>query len=340
VPGADALRGGVPAPPYSRETHRIDIFASTAFQQISVRTITFMPIPEQQLDIWSNQGAIVSAQATHNSVRAALAANTSAIRQMDYDVFLQGSYRNDTNVRADSDVDIVVRYNSIFGYNIGTVPPQQAQLINAQYSNAIYRWAHFRTQVLAALRSYYGNNLVEETNRCLRLAAAPGRVAGDIVPAIPFKNYNYFYGPNAESHVEGIQFEDQNGRVIANYPDQHYDNGVAKNSVNRTGGRFKRTVRMFKNARARSVDRGFLADGVASSYFVDCLIWNAPDNLFSPSLQNSYCNIVNHLNGAVLTEFPCRNGIIRLFGTSPEQWTEVKARQLIAALVRLWNEWT
>src|SRR5271165_1630823 len=140
-----------------------------------------MPIPEQQLDTWSNQGAIVSAQATHTSVRAALAANTSPIREMNYDVYLQGSYRNDTNVRADSDVDIVVQYNSTFGHNIPLLPAIQSQLFNSQNSNAIYLWEHFRTHVLVALRAYYGNGSVEETNRCLKVAAAPGRVPGDVI---------------------------------------------------------------------------------------------------------------------------------------------------------------
>jgi len=298
-----------------------------------------MPIPEQQLSTWSNQGATVSAQATYNSVRTALSADTSPIQGMDYEVYLQGSYRNDTNVRADSDVDIVVQYNAIFGHNISALPAAQSQLFDAQFSNAIYLWVHFRTHVLMALRAYYGYGSVTEASRCLKVAAAPGRVPGDVVPAIPFRNYGYFYGQNGQSYSEGIRFEDQNGRVIVNYPRQHYDNGVAKNSAGRTAGRFKRTVRMLKNARTRAVERGFLADGVASSYFLDCLIWNAPDNLFAENLQNTYCGIVNHLNGAVLTGYSCRNGIVPLFGTSPEQWTDLKARQLLAGLVRLWNEW-
>lgn len=298
-----------------------------------------MPIPEGQLDTWSNQGATVSAQATHNSVRAALAANSSPIRTLDYDVFLQGSYRNDTNVRADSDVDIVVRYKSIFGHNIVALPAAQAQSFNSQFSNAIYKLTHFRTQVLGALRAYYGSNSVEETGRCFKVPAAPGRVAGDVVAAIPFFNYSYFYGTNGESHIEGIQFEDRAGRTIVNYPTQHYENGVAKNSVARTGGRFKRTVRTFKNARTRAVERRYLTDGAASSYFIDCLIWNAPDGLFSATLQDTYVNIVNYMHSTTISGFPCRNGVVPLFGPTPEQWTEAKARQLIGALTRLWNEW-
>jgi Nucleotidyltransferase domain len=153
-----------------------------------------MTIPEQQLATWSNQGATVSAQAAHTSVRAALAANTSPIREMNYEVYLQGSYRNDTNVRADSDVDIVVQYNSTFGHNIPTLPAIQSQLFNAAHPDAIYRWEHFRTHVLVALRAYYGYGSVEVTERCLKVAAVPGRVPADVVPAVPFRDYSYFLG--------------------------------------------------------------------------------------------------------------------------------------------------
>jgi hypothetical protein len=298
-----------------------------------------MTIPEEQFEIWSNQGAVASAQATHISVRAALAADSSHLGQLNYYVFLQGSYRNATNVRADSDVDIVVRYNSAFNHNVHSLPPNQKSLFDAQHTNATYRWPHFRAEVFGALRAYYGTANVEESERCLKVAAASGRVAGDVVPALPFRNYNYFFGLGSQSYVEGIRFEDRNGTQIVNYPDQHYENGLAKNSIERTGGRFKRTVRMFKNARTRAVDSGLLSADAASSYFLDCLLWNVPDNLFSPSRQETFCGILNHLNRAVLTGYFCRNGIVPLFGTSPGNWTESNARQMIAALIRLWNDW-
>lgn len=298
-----------------------------------------MAIPEQQLTTWSHQGAIVAAQVAHTAVRNALAAANSPVHGMDYDVYLQGSYRSDTNVRADSDVDVVVQLNATFGYDLGRLPADQAQSFQASYPQiATYLWNHFRADVLRALRLSYGAAAITEGNRCLKVPAAPGRVAADVLPAIQYRKYEYFLA-NAQSFHEGVKFYDRSGRMVVNFPKAHYDNGVAKNSLDRTGGRFKQTVRMFKNARTRAIERGFLADGVASSYFVDCLIWNVPDNLFSASFQTMYCDIVNHLHRAVLAGYFCRNGIIPLFGTSPEQWTETRARLSIAALARLWNEW-
>lgn len=164
-------------------------------------------------------------------------------------------------------------------------------------------------------------------------------MTADVLPAIQFRKYRHFYNTQFESFVDGIRFYDQAGHAIENYPRAHYDNGVAKNSIDRTQGNFKRTVRMFKNARSCATDQGYLVEGIAPSYFVDCLIYNVPDYCFVDDLAETYCNVVNYLNKAALSGFVCRNEIVSLFGPSSEQWSENAARQLIGSLIRLWNEW-
>jgi hypothetical protein len=299
-----------------------------------------MPIPEAQLQVWANQGGTASAQAAYASVRAALSSATSPPNVLACDVYLQGSYRNDTNVRADSDVDVVAEFDGSFGYDTLALPPEQVQRFHSTYVDSSSNiWTNLRTDVLSALRSWYGTNGVEERSRCIKVLATSNRLAVDVIPALQYRRYSYFWGPGLESYVGGVRFYDRAGRSIINYPKAHYENGVAKNSLLRTAGRFKRTVRMFKNARTAATDRGYLNDGVASSYFIDCLIWNVPDDKFVDALQDTYCNVVNYLHNSTLTGFMCRNGIVPLFGTTPEQWSEVSARQLVAALARLWNEW-
>jgi tRNA nucleotidyltransferase (CCA-adding enzyme) len=77
-----------------------------------------MPIPESQLEIWSHQGAVTASKTTHESIRIALSANTSPIRQRvaagGVEIYLQGSYKNDTNIRGDSDVDVVVELTATY----------------------------------------------------------------------------------------------------------------------------------------------------------------------------------------------------------------------------------
>ena len=106
-----------------------------------------MPIPQQKLETWTHAGASVSAQAAYASVRNAINAAGSPIQGRNYEVYLQGSYRNDTNVRADSDVDVVVELGDAFGFDISALPPEQVQTFAASYSNATYRWIDFRNDV-------------------------------------------------------------------------------------------------------------------------------------------------------------------------------------------------
>jgi predicted nucleotidyltransferase len=115
-----------------------------------------MPIPESQLETWSHQGAVISSSATYRSIQTALAADSSPIKGKDYEVYLQGSYKNDTNIRGDSDVDVVVQLNATFGRDLAVLPENQKRLYEAAHSSATYLWDNFRKDVLQALRSYYG----------------------------------------------------------------------------------------------------------------------------------------------------------------------------------------
>ena len=76
-----------------------------------------MSIPESQLKVWCNQGATVTSANTHASIRIALAAHTWPAG-MPYNAYLQGSYPNYTNIRGNSDVDLVVETNGVYYENL------------------------------------------------------------------------------------------------------------------------------------------------------------------------------------------------------------------------------
>ena len=67
-----------------------------------------MPIPESTLSGWSHHQAGTAFKQAHVPIREALAAYNWP-SDVKYEVFLQGSYKNDTNLGGDSDVDVVVR---------------------------------------------------------------------------------------------------------------------------------------------------------------------------------------------------------------------------------------
>ncbi len=87
-----------------------------------------MGIPESQLETWSNRGATVISQNTHESIRTALD-SSDLIKKCKYTVYLQGSYKNSTNIYADSDVDVVVQLTSLYYYDIdGLTPSEKSEI--------------------------------------------------------------------------------------------------------------------------------------------------------------------------------------------------------------------
>ena len=66
-----------------------------------------MPIPESTLSKWSHHQAGAAFKQVHVPIREALD-DYKWPSEIKFQVFLQGSYKNDTNLGGDSDVDLVV----------------------------------------------------------------------------------------------------------------------------------------------------------------------------------------------------------------------------------------
>jgi hypothetical protein len=299
-----------------------------------------VPIPESQLTTWSNPTADISSATAYNSVKTALTSPNSKLANVSYDLFLQGSYRNATNIRGDSDVDIVVVLNSVFARDVSVLDQYQQNLQSAAFPPATYRWHDFRRDVLQTLESYYGKQRVKPLQKCIQVNTGPGRITADVIPAIEFWKYDYFYGAGVEHHVEGVKFFDSAGNAIINFPKQHIENGQAKNALGRTNGWYKGTVRMFKNARNKLIDTGQIPENCAPSYCVECLIYNAPDSCFGGNYGDTYCAVVNYLWKAQLNSYMSQNGIIPLIGTLQTQWNGDSAVAYLSGLRELWNSWS
>ena len=81
-----------------------------------------------------------------------------------------------------------------------------------------------------------------------------------------------------KTHIKGTAFDPDNGGRIINWPDQNYNNGVAKNTA--TGQRFKDVVRILKRLRNKMDDEKIAAAGPIPSFLIECLVWNAPNPCF------------------------------------------------------------
>lgn len=289
-------------------------------------------IPESQLQSWAAYPGSGSAQATYASVRRALELGMPAGRR--YDTYLQGSYGCDTNIRGDSDVDIIAEYQGAFVYDRTQLSLADQQVL--QGPGVAYGWAEFRQEVLGALRAYYGNGSVHERNKCITVDAGSGRLSADVVAAIEHRLYL-----TRTRTVDGISFWTiREHRKVVNYPRQHRDNASKKNAA--TSQRFKPAARMFKNARRVAVDRGYVGAQDAPSYFLQCFIYNAPNGLFAPALQSTYTGVLAGLATAMniaAEAMVCENEVERLFGPTPEQWNVGAAVRTLTALRRLWDSW-
>jgi hypothetical protein len=262
------------------------------------------------------------------------------VKSLSPEIYLQGSYGNNTNIYAESDVDVVVQLNSVWGRNVDALPPLQKQAYNATVEHATYGAKKFRSDVLKSLQRYYGVQKVKAGPNAILVTTPNGRTV-DVIAALEYRNYVYFHSSGNQLYVPGGKFENASGATIINYPKPHIQNGENKNSEVRTHWRYKQTVRMFKNARAYLINNHQLADDVAPSYFVECLLYNVPDNLFVADRQETFSNVWNHLWYKIdPATAKCQNEQVVLFGNSPQQWTVDKAAIFFNALKDLWNNWT
>ncbi len=292
-----------------------------------------MTISESQLTIWSNQGATDSAQKTHSSLRNALDTYEKWPVDTTYDTYLQGSYRNTTNIRGDSDVDLVIELTSVSYSNL-----TDAEKALLKLGLASYKWNDFRNDVIAALIGYYGAQFVDTSgSKSVKVLPNSGRLKADVVVAA-----NYKYYENLRVRAEGMTFWTlPSWQQVVNYPKLHYEKGATKNSAQRTNGWYKPTIRIFKNARNRVTDTNPFFRGHFPSYFVEGLLYNVPDRVFGGTYQATFLNILNRL-GAELgsdraTSFVCQNEMAYLFGASSVQWNIDYAREYVTQLIQLWK---
>lgn len=295
-----------------------------------------MGIPESQLQTWSHQGATASASAIYERVRTALQTDP-VLSVRSFDVFLQGSYRNSTNIRGDSDVDVVVKLNETYMPDYSRLDAYTRSVVEGNAQPATYTFADFRRDVSNAIHRAFPNHSVAEGGKSIKIPRTANNIPADVVPCL---EYRLYLPPRTllgeASYVDGIWLRDvQRNYEVISFPKQHYENGVTKHS--QTAEWYKPTVRVFKNALGWMEDHGLLHDGVASSHAIECLLFNVPHQQFGRSCQTTFVNVVNWLAGADLTGFVCQNGVQRLF--EQNRWTIEKARTYIDALVQMWQQW-
>lgn len=257
----------------------------------------------------------------------------------DIEVIPQGSYHNNTNVRLNSDMDLCVRYNPQCVYPI--LPSSSTTATDLGITplpvESVEATARELKQVLHTVLGGIGR--VEWGNKALKVAGVEGsRVDADVVPAVVgywVARSVVFGGLFGAPYLEkGTAIYSDDGRWIYNFPEQHHDRGKEKNE--RTGRRYKRTVRILKQ-----LNDELLIFCKAPSFLVESLVYNCPDELFpgndwyqtvSVVLGWMYAETADVTKGDRLLE---ANGIKPLFGID-QPWSREQAQSFArSALVRI-----
>ena len=247
-------------------------------------------------------------------------------------VYAKGSYANTTNVRMDSDVDIVVENQHVtyFDYFPREIAPSPDP--NHYPYTGPWNPTNWREEVRLAMVNKFGSSDVDSSGQiAITIAEVPGsRPSADVVPSFGYRRYDT--PDRSVAHVGSRVFKRTQGWTN-NFPDQQKSNGITKDS--RTGGRYKKYVRALKNA------ENFLADqreiDSLPSYFMECLVWNVPNaqitsgTTIDQGLRSTLAHLFNNLLPAnfIADDWEEPNALKYLFRT--DKWTRSDAFKLIDA---------
>lgn len=297
-----------------------------------------MPIPESQLETWSHQGSITESSNTYNAIKSVLEASTTPYAGRNFKVFLQGSYGNDTNIYAESDVDIVIRLDDCFQSDLESLSDDEKSAYQKAFSDATYTHTDFKRDVLSVLEDQYGS-AVKTGDKAIAIDASGSRRKSDVIVATQFRRYFKFQSASDSEYVEGICFFNAAGERIANYPKQHSANLTAKHQASSKW--LKPMARVFKNMRSRLLESGLIEAGIAPSYYIEGLLYNVPNEKFTTSYQDCLVNILNwYRQDAAKTDLVCANEQYYLLRDGYHTcWSQRDCDALVEVAVDLWNQW-
>jgi hypothetical protein len=276
-------------------------------------------VSEQSLQSWASAPGETENEKCDNAVtgiRKAIDSDATLSRHT-IGVFAQGSYRNRTNVRQDSDVDVCVSCRDTIFYDL---PVGYSALDFNLSTPPTYGYAQFKNDVGDALTSYFADGHVTRGHKAFDIKENTYRIAADAVPCFVYKNFCY------DPPLEGVGFvtDGPGAKRIVNWPEQNYRNGVEKNTA--SGTRFKDVARILKRLCYKMKDENVAGTDCIPSFLLECLAYNVPNE----TLQlDTYLSIV-------------RASLLFLYGGTKNaadcaQWKEVNEQKALFDAGQVWT---
>ncbi|WP_329109746.1 nucleotidyltransferase [Micromonospora sp. NBC_01699] len=252
---------------------------------------------------------------TERMIRAAIKEH-AAFNGCDLKVYAKGSYANNTNVKADSDVDIAVQCSNLIYWETessGANPP-------ASPYAGIWTPAKFRSELGAALRTKFPGQVDSSGSTAFRINSGSARVEADVVPCF---DYHYYF--TSGGRREGTKVFKKDNSSLINYPTQQLQNGKDKNNLTRQY--YKKTVRIMKRVENAMVIVGTHRE--VPSFFIECLVYSCPDEIFLRSTwTETVRGIIAHIWGGLQGGEP---------SVERERWREVNECKYLFDSQQSWN---
>jgi hypothetical protein len=294
-----------------------------------------MTISAEQLSTWSKQGPTAQFIGTYETLQEVLNDRSSSFRKRDFTIFLQGSYKNYTNVYGDSDVDAIIRLNDVFYADLTQLSPEDAAAWNAAQSDATYSLPQFKEEVIAWLIKKYGGD-VRSGSKAIYIKGSDSRRNADVLVCAKLRLYHRFKTWQDQRYTEGVCFFRADGTRVDNFPTQHSDNCTKKHQD--TKNWFKHTIRIYKNLRNTMIRKKLIENNLAPSYFIEGLLYNAPVEQFGGTEQQNFRDTMDWLNKADRSKFVCANEMYYLFhASSPVTWRAENCNKFLSAAINYWN---
>jgi hypothetical protein len=224
---------------------------------------------------------------------------------------------------------MAVQFNESYYHDTSALPPDQLRLFHAitPVSATYAAWFAFQSQVIGALqaRSQAG---VSVGQKSIQIAGPSGHAKIHVIVGYQYRHYIKFTLHDPK-YLEGILFFTKDGTGLISYPKVHYENSLRKDE--RSGGRFKQFVRIFKQIKRCLVESGQISEQLAPSYRIEGLLSNIPDEALKSS---AFCEgmeaIVQAVRHSDLAQWKTVCGLHPLCGQ--RQWDLADARRFIDAV--------
>lgn len=289
---------------------------------------------EETLNGWCKPPSNTEEQRLEKTVRRIREAiqKSEELKEYDIEVFGQGSYANDTNVRLESDVDINVCCTAFFFTEYVTKDVSDETF---GYVNSKHPYSDFKDKVKNALIAEFGVENVKVKNKCFSVVENMNRVKADVVPTFQLRRFD----DAVEYHaIKGVCFYSSKNEKVTNYPKQHIENGKQKNA--NTQRRFKRTVRIFKKVRYKMIEDGIIVSTNITSFLLECLVWNVPDHIFNDNdtWTKRVKDAIFHIYGQTQDAESCKewgevSELLYLFHSN-RKWS---AKDVNEYMIQMWN---